>query len=159
MEEVVRLLPGYDYIFYGDSANNPYGEKSDEQLLEITSNIVDYLKERDCRLIVIACNTADSVAREAVEEAYPHLPVFGVVAPASRMAATQSTLALVMQQFTQVMDAIQQQDTDLRRKVRGTYRKTSGRNAAAVKQQTTIPVKTRGAVKDVSDTAIVSSVE
>ena len=39
LEEVVRLLPGYDYIFYGDSANNPYGEKSDEQLMEIYAPI------------------------------------------------------------------------------------------------------------------------
>lgn len=85
LEEVVRLLPGYDYIFYGDSANNPYGEKSDEQLLEITSNIVDYLKERDCRLIVIACNTATTRCRHALMRKYPDITFIGTV-PAVKLA-------------------------------------------------------------------------
>ena len=71
LEEVIRLLPGYDYIFYGDSANNPYGEKSDERLMEITSDIVEWFRQRDCRLIIIACNTATTRCRKQLMKKYP----------------------------------------------------------------------------------------
>ena len=58
LKELVRIMPNEDYLFYEDSINNPYGEKSDVELLKITSKIVDYLLENDCKIIVIACNTA-----------------------------------------------------------------------------------------------------
>ena len=58
LEELREVLPYEDFLYYGDSINNPYGEKSDEELMTITTKIVDYLKENDCRVIVIACNTA-----------------------------------------------------------------------------------------------------
>ena len=60
LDELINIIPNEDYIFYADSKNNPYGEKSDEELYNITSKIVDYLKEKGCRIIVIACNTATS---------------------------------------------------------------------------------------------------
>lgn len=85
LEEVIRLLPGYDYIFYGDSANNPYGEKSDERLMEITSDIVEWFRQRDCRLIIIACNTATTRCRKQLMKKYPELVFIGTV-PAVKLA-------------------------------------------------------------------------
>lgn len=85
LEELVRELPQCNFIFYGDQKNNPYGEKSDEELLDITSEIVDYLNERDCRLIVIACNTATTRCRNRLIRKYPDNIFVGTV-PAVKVA-------------------------------------------------------------------------
>ena len=42
LKELLKILPNEDYLFYEDSINNPYGEKCDEEILEIVSKIVDY---------------------------------------------------------------------------------------------------------------------
>ena len=58
LNEIIKLLPNEDYIYYADSKNNPYGEKTDEELFSIVCNIVDYFISLDVKMIVIACNTA-----------------------------------------------------------------------------------------------------
>lgn len=85
LEELVKELPQCNFIFYGDQKNNPYGEKSDEELLKITSEIVDYLNEKDCKVIVIACNTATTRCRNRLIEKYPDNVFIGTV-PAVKVA-------------------------------------------------------------------------
>ena len=53
LEELEKVLPNEDFYYYGDSINNPYGEKSDQELLEITSHIVDVLKENGAKIITL----------------------------------------------------------------------------------------------------------
>ena len=89
MDEVVRLMPQNDYIFYGDSKNNPYGEKSDEELMSITSDITEQLIAKGCRIIVIACNTATTRCRKALMKKYPDIVFFGTV-PAVKVACDRN---------------------------------------------------------------------
>ncbi len=85
LDEIVKLLPNYNYIYYGDSKNNPYGEKTDEELLNITSNIVEQFKKRGCKIIVIACNTATTRCMKKLKEKYQDLIFIGTV-PAIKVA-------------------------------------------------------------------------
>ena len=85
LKELRKLLPNEDYIYYADSINVPYGEKSDEELLDLTSKIVDYLLEKDCKLIVIACNTATTSCMKRLRELYPDTIFVGTV-PAIKVA-------------------------------------------------------------------------
>lgn len=85
LKELVKVLPNEDYLFYEDSINNPYGEKNDEELLEITSKIVDYLLKEDCKIIVIACNTATTSCIEKLRNKYPNTIFVGTV-PAIKVA-------------------------------------------------------------------------
>ena len=85
LKELVKELPNEDYLFYEDSINNPYGEKSPEKLLEITSNIVDYLLSKDCKIIVIACNTATTMCMAKLREKYKDVIFVGTV-PAVKVA-------------------------------------------------------------------------
>ena len=62
LNELKKVLLYEDFYYYGDSKNNPYGEKSDEELFEIVSSVVEKLIDNGCKLIVIACNTATSAA-------------------------------------------------------------------------------------------------
>ncbi|MBQ8131072.1 MAG: glutamate racemase [Bacilli bacterium] len=89
LDEIVKRLPQYDYIYYGDGKNNPYGEKSEEELMTITTNIVRNLKARGCKLIVIACNTATTRCMKKLRELFPDLIFVGTV-PAIKVACDKN---------------------------------------------------------------------
>lgn len=89
LNELKVVLPNENYIYYGDSKNNPYGEKKEEELLEITSNIVKYLKSEGCKLIVIACNTATTRCMKKLRVLFPELIFVGCV-PAIKVASDRN---------------------------------------------------------------------
>ena len=91
------LLPGEDFLFFGDSANAPYGEKPLSQVRALTLQAADSLVARGVKAIVVACNTATSAAISLLREKYPGLPVIGIepaVKPAAQ--ADNSSSVLVM---------------------------------------------------------------
>ena len=85
LKGLLKELPNEDYLFYEDSINNPYGNKTDDELFEIVSNIVDYLLKENCKLIVIACNTATTSCMKRLREKYPNTIFVGTV-PAIKVA-------------------------------------------------------------------------
>ena len=87
VKSIVDSMPGENIIYFGDTAHVPYGTRSKRQITEYVLADVRFLRTFDIKAVVIACNTADSVAKEKVREVNPDLPVFGVVDPASRLAA------------------------------------------------------------------------
>ena len=96
LNELRKILPNENYLFYEDSINNPYGEKTEEELFEITSRIVEYLIKKNCKLIVIACNTATTSCINKLRDKYKNMIFVGTV-PAIKMAYdvnSKSTLLL-----------------------------------------------------------------
>lgn len=85
LEELKKVLPTEDYLFYEDSLHNPYGEKEDSVLFTITSRIVEYLIAQDCKIIVIACNTATTRCISYLREKYPTMIFIGTE-PAIKLA-------------------------------------------------------------------------
>lgn len=87
LKELVRELPNENFLFFGDSANAPYGEKTNEQIRALSMRIADGMVEDGVKAIVIACNTATSAAAPAIREKYqPKIPIIGVE-PALKPAA------------------------------------------------------------------------
>ena len=84
---ILDLLPNENIVYFGDTAHVPYGTRSRRQITQYVLDDVRFLRQYDIKAVVIACNTADSTAREMVIDKYPDLPVYGVVHPASRKAA------------------------------------------------------------------------
>ncbi|MCQ2561747.1 MAG: glutamate racemase [Clostridia bacterium] len=78
LREIHRLLPGEDCLFFGDSKNAPYGEKSTDKVLELTSSCVDYFLEKKAKAVVLACNTATSAAAKKLREKYQDLIIIGL---------------------------------------------------------------------------------
>lgn len=83
---IIERLPQYDYIYLGDNARTPYGNRSFETVLKFTTQGVDHLFALGCRLIVIACNTASAKALRTIQQAwlpkhYPERRVLGVIRP------------------------------------------------------------------------------
>ncbi len=81
-----EIMPKEDYIYYADSINCPYGDKSLDELINITSNIVDYLIEKGVKIIVIACNTATTKCMKILREKYSDMIFVGTV-PAIKVAS------------------------------------------------------------------------
>ncbi len=82
----LRDLPDYNYIYLGDSARLPYGEKSQATIYNYTREAVDFLFSVGCNLIIIACNTASSQALRRLQQeylpvAYPGRRILGVIRP------------------------------------------------------------------------------
>lgn len=84
LKEIIKVLPNEDYIYFSDSKNNPYGDKSQEELLEICDRIVKLLLKNKCKAIVIACNTASAKAVSYLREKYKDIP-FIAIEPAYKM--------------------------------------------------------------------------
>ena len=78
LRELVAALPEEKFIYYGDSANAPYGDKSTEEIMSLSENVVEYLVSRGIKALVIACNTATSVAGKYLREKYPDLAIIGL---------------------------------------------------------------------------------
>ena len=82
-KEILRELPNYSYLYYSDSKNNPYGDKTKEELEKITENIVNYLVNAGCKIIVIACNTASVICRDYLRSKFD-VPIIAIE-PAYKM--------------------------------------------------------------------------
>jgi len=86
LKEFLKVLPQYDYMYLGDSARTPYGNKSQELIYNYTKEAVDFLFKKGCQLVIIACNTASAKAlkkiqQEWLKEYYPDRRVLGVIIP------------------------------------------------------------------------------
>lgn len=84
LKEILKELPYEKYIYYSDSVNNPYGDKSQEEIQKICCNIVEYFLKRNCKAIVIACNTASAKAVEFLREKFKEIPIIAIE-PAYKM--------------------------------------------------------------------------
>lgn len=86
LKAVTKLLPQYDYEFYGDTANLPYGDKSEEQVRELTRVGINHLFAKDCLLVIVACNTASAETLRYLQETllqgkYSDRRILGVIIP------------------------------------------------------------------------------
>lgn len=94
LHELLVSLPGEDYLYLGDTARFPYGDRSSRELQAFSVEIAEHLLGEDAKLLVIACNAASSAAVGAVEAHIERLgreiDVIGVVAPATHLAVAGS---------------------------------------------------------------------
>lgn len=84
LKEIIKLLPNEEYIYYSDSKNNPYGDKKDDEIKSICEKITNHLLEKNCKIIVIACNTASAKCANYLREKYKDI-MFVAIEPAYKM--------------------------------------------------------------------------
>ena len=88
LHECLVSLPHEDFVYLGDTARFPYGDRTPEQLLAFARELSAILLERGAKLLVVACNSATAAALPALRaELEGRVPVVGVVTPESRLAA------------------------------------------------------------------------
>jgi len=84
-KEVMRQLPNESILYLGDTARCPYGSRPVEEIKQFTWEIIQYLRQYDIKMLIIACNTITSVSLEEIRKALP-IPVLGVIHPGARAA-------------------------------------------------------------------------
>lgn len=97
LKEAVKIMPDENFIYYGDSANAPYGTKDTETIRNLVFNAVERLRKIGVKGIVVACNTATGAAVKELRAAYPNMPIVGIepaIKPAVEMSRGGSILVL-----------------------------------------------------------------
>lgn len=85
LRKTVKILPNEDYYFFSDSVNNPYGDKDDETIIARCDELVDMMiHQKNCKAIVLACNTASAKAADYLRKKYPQIPIVAIE-PAYKM--------------------------------------------------------------------------
>lgn len=87
-KEIHQLLPNENTIYLADSKNAPYGQKSKDEIIQLSFKNTEFLLDQNCKLIVVACNTATTNAIKELRDKYD-VPFIGIE-PAIKPAATNS---------------------------------------------------------------------
>lgn len=95
MNEIVRVLPEYNYLYLGDNARTPYGTRSFETIYKYTLECVKYLFDNGCHLVILACNTASAKALRTIQQKDlinidPARRVLGVIRPTAEVLGNYS---------------------------------------------------------------------
>lgn len=95
LSEIRSLMPEYDYIYLGDNARTPYGNRSFERVYEFSLQSVKWFFKQGCRLVILACNTASAKALRTIQQVdLPKIDlnnrVLGVIRPTAENAAKLS---------------------------------------------------------------------
>jgi glutamate racemase len=92
LHECLVSLPHEDFLYLGDTARFPYGDREPEELLDFARELAAILLERGAKALVIACNSATAAAAPALKsELRDHIPLVAVVEPESRLAAAATS--------------------------------------------------------------------
>lgn len=89
LKEINKYLPNENTIYFGDTARVPYGPRSKETIIKYTFQAINFLKTKDVKAIVIACNTATARALVEAKEKY-NIPIIGVIDAGARTAASST---------------------------------------------------------------------
>ncbi len=89
LKALLEVIPGANYLYFGDTARLPYGSKSVDTVARYAVEAADYLENQGAEVLVIACNTATALALDRITAA-AHVPVVGVVEPGAEAAALAS---------------------------------------------------------------------
>jgi len=80
LKKLAAEMPEENYIYFGDTARVPYGEKPKEQLIGFGREILDWYKQNDVKMVLMACNTSSSVVLDVVQKEYD-FPILGLIKP------------------------------------------------------------------------------
>ncbi len=94
LKEIQKQLPQYDYIYLGDNARTPYGNRSFETVYHYTWQCVQWMFNQQCPLVVLACNTASAKALRSIQQNdlhnFPGKKVLGVIRPTTEIIGDYS---------------------------------------------------------------------
>ena len=85
VKEIIKSLPNEKIVYLGDTARVPYGTKSDQAIKRFSIENAEFLKKFNVKLIVVACNTASSIALTSLKKKF-NIPIVGVIKPGARKA-------------------------------------------------------------------------
>ena len=119
LRELVKAMPEENFLYFGDSANAPYGTKSPQQVTALALQAAEMLFSRGAKALVVACNTATAAAIATLRETYPSKVIVGIEPaiklaydyfPHSRVGVLATPLTLQEEKFTHLSANFPQMD-------------------------------------------------
>ncbi|KKP30051.1 MAG: UDP-N-acetylmuramoylalanine-D-glutamate ligase [Parcubacteria group bacterium GW2011_GWA2_31_28] len=94
LKAIRKTLPKFDYIYFGDTKNVPYGNKTQNEIYNLTKAGIEFLFNKNCKIVILACNTSSSKAlrkiqQEWLQKNYSDKKVLGVLIPIAEEAANR----------------------------------------------------------------------
>jgi glutamate racemase len=87
VSQILKILPTESVLYLADTVHVPYGERPLDEIRSFALDITGFLRSLGAKMVVMACNMSSAVALGASREAFPDIPVLGVIGPGSRAAA------------------------------------------------------------------------
>jgi len=84
-KRIIAMLPNENIVYFGDTARVPYGSKSNETVVEYSYQDAQFLINKNVKLIIVACNTASSIAIDKLKEKFD-IPIIGMIEPGTHLA-------------------------------------------------------------------------
>lgn len=100
LKQLVEICPDEKYIYFGDTKNLPYGEKSKEELLKIVKGIFDFFQTKNVKAVVMACNTSSATAYEELKDNYD-FKIYPIIQIVSKCVSTDQDLTKIAVLATQ----------------------------------------------------------
>ena len=91
LSSLIKKYPNNEYIFYGDTKNLPYGDKTKKELFNLASKAIDFLLTKNVEIIIIACGTVSSTCYKKLKEKYD-IPLFDIISPTIRYLKKSSIM-------------------------------------------------------------------
>ena len=98
LKQYTKLMPNENFIYYGDTAHLPYGDKSPEKIIEYCDEIVKFLISKNVKMIIIACGTASATAYEYLKNKYD-IEIRNIIMPTAE-AITEENIGVIATQAT-----------------------------------------------------------
>ena len=100
LKELYGLCPDENFLYFGDTKNLPYGEKTKEELIEIVKEIFDFFEHKNVKAVVLACNTTSATAYDELKDKYS-FKIYPLIQIVSKCVAKNSTLSRIGVMATQ----------------------------------------------------------
>lgn len=102
LKQLVEICPDEKYIYFGDTKNLPYGEKSKEELIKIVKEIFDFFQSKNVKAVVMACNTSSATAYEELKDNYSFkiYPIIQIVSKCVSMDKDLTKIAVMATKAT-----------------------------------------------------------
>ena len=113
LRQLRKVMPNERYLYFGDSANAPYGTKPAREVQRLALSVAERLVAQGVKVLVVACNTATAVAIDSLREAYPDLIVIGIEPalkvgaekyPGGRIGVMATPVTLEGEKFQRLLD-------------------------------------------------------
>jgi glutamate racemase len=105
LREIYRQLPKESILYFADTARLPYGTRSGDEILQFCYEILSWMVQQGVKMIVVACNTSDALAVDALRHQF-NLPILGIILPGAREAVQQGRrIGVIATPFTAASNA------------------------------------------------------
>jgi len=89
MKSLIEKLPSESIIYFGDSANAPYGDRTSSEIIKYATDAADFLAQKNIKILIIACNTACACASKIIKQKLS-IPVFEIITPSFQTVLKES---------------------------------------------------------------------